>query len=136
MNNKAFGEVIFDCGFVAETKAELTLWGKSYSISICVKAFFEKDGITQDQENAYLAYKLEEREKRASIENMLKHFQEAQTGEPATAISLRAQFSPRTLLFARNGEYALLVDDAADPDGGVAICLSPVEKLVPQDDYL
>jgi len=51
-------------------------------------------------------------------------------GEPSS------RFIPRTLLFERNGNYALLFDDTAEPDGGIAVCLFPEEQIVQQDDYL
>ncbi|SFA79883.1 hypothetical protein [Azotobacter beijerinckii] len=134
MNNAAFGEVIFYYGFDAKGKA--ILWDKAHEITLSATAYFEKDGITDAQEKACLAYKAAEAEKLARVEALLQQYQEAQTGKPASAAQLSAQFSPRTLLFNRDGSYALLFDDAENPDEGLAVCLAPEEKVMSQDAYL
>ena len=40
------------------------------------------------------------------------------------------------LLFQRDGEYTLLLDDAKNPDEGICMVLYPKKKIVSQDEYL
>ena len=48
----------------------------------------------------------------------------------------KERFTPRTLLFNRDGSYAMLLDDREDEEGGVAVMLAPESDVVAQDDYL
>lgn len=134
MNSTAFGAVVFNYGFDAKGKA--ILWGKEHEITLSAAAYFEKDGITDAQEKTCLAYKAAEAEKLSRVETLLQQYQETQTGKPVSAAQLSAQFAPRTLLFNRDGSYALLFDDAENPDEGLAVCLAPEEKVLSQDAYL
>jgi hypothetical protein len=134
MNESAFGAVAFDYGF--DAKGRLMLWGKAYEITLTAAAYFEKDGITEAQEKACLAYKSGEARKWARVEALLREFLASRTGEPVPPARLGARFTPRTLLFKRDGAYALLLDDAENPDEGLAVCLAPEEKVVSQDVYL
>ncbi|GHU34087.1 hypothetical protein AGMMS50256_27240 [Betaproteobacteria bacterium] len=134
MNNTAFGEVVFNYGF--DVKSNLTLWGKAHNITVTAKAYREKDGITSNQEQSFQAYKEKLAETQIAIERLIAQYFEATENKPCTPEQLSARFFPRTLLFGRDGNYVLLLDDAADPDNGLAVCLSPEEKVVTQDDYL
>lgn len=46
------------------------------------------------------------------------------------------RYTPKTVLFERNGDVALLLDDNKDPDDGMVAILSPNMQLLSQDDYL
>ena len=71
MKNEVFGEISFDTGW--KTKAEITLWGKKYTIRVRASAFYEHEVITGEQEKAYMAFKEVPAEK---IEKLLKQFYE------------------------------------------------------------
>ena len=46
------------------------------------------------------------------------------------------RYVPRTVLFDRNGEFALLLDDKQDDEAGIAVVLSPTARVVDQNEYL
>ena len=124
MLHEIFGEITFSVGWKAERT--VSLFGRDYSVGVKIQAYFEEDGITKEQENAYLAYKEEESAKLHAIEGLLRGYSDS----PET------RFEPRTLLFGRDGSCALLCDDKDEEDEGIAVCLLPEEKVVSQDDYL
>ncbi|MFE8697682.1 DUF6985 domain-containing protein [Cytobacillus sp. FJAT-53684] len=125
MKNQVFGELIFDTGWKAKTV--LVLFDKTVDIMVKAKAYYEKDGITSDQEKAFADWDSNKEQKVSIIEKLLNDYCKSNAPE---------QFIPRTLLFDRNGEYALLLDDKCDQDEGIAICLVPNERVVLQGDYL
>jgi len=125
MHNATFGELSFSTGW--KTKTELSLFGASYDVVVKVKAYFEKDGVTAEQESAYTDFIKNKNALLVTVEKQLNAYDECNSTE---------RFIPRTLLFQRNGGYALLLDDKQDEDGGVAVCLAPKEEVVAQDDYL
>jgi hypothetical protein len=125
MNNAAFGELFFNIGW--KTKANITLFGNSYDIVIKAKAYFEKDGVTTEQENAYRDFISNKPQRLAAIEKSLNDF----SNDGASK-----RFVPRTLLFQRDGSYALLLDDKEDEDDGVAVCFTLKVEVISQDEYL
>lgn len=124
MNNKVFGNVVFDVGFKTATK--ITLFNSNYNVVVKVKAYFEKDGVTAEQEDAFDNFKLKLAEKLIEVETMLKHYSN----------EAPIRFIPKVLLFNRDGSYALLLDDQQDEDGGIAVCLSPKKEVLSLDEYL
>lgn len=124
MMNSVFGELTFHIGWKAP--ATIDFFGNACPVTLNVKAYFEEDGVTLEQEQAYLAYTKNKEEKFAAVQRLLSGF----ANDAAT------RFVPRTLLFERDGSYALLCDDHEMPDEGVAVCLAPMEQIVSQDDYL
>ncbi|MGN7453348.1 hypothetical protein ACTHPH_00885 [Paenibacillus pasadenensis] len=125
MNNPVFGKLIFNIGWKAET--EISLFNKNYNVIIKAAAYFEKDGITGEQEAAIVDFDDHKNERLKMVEKLLTDFSEGDASQ---------QFIPRTLLFQRNGNYALLLDDKEDEDEGIAVCLLPEAKIVSQDEYL
>ncbi len=124
MLHDIFGEIAFHIGWKADR--EIYLFGKEYSVTMKIQAYFEEDGITKEQENAYLAYKEKEAKKLHTIEGLLRDY----------ADSPETRFEPKTLFFDRDGSYALLCDDREEPDEGIAVCLAPQEVVLSQDEYL
>lgn len=124
MLHEVFGDIEFNVGW--KSKKNVELFGKVYLITLKIQAYYEEEGITAEQEQAYLDYSKAEADKTKRIEELL------------TAYDSDAQmrFVPKMLLFNKDGSYALLCDDQDVLDEGIAVCLSPEEKVVLQDDYL
>ena len=125
MNNSVFGELVFNTGW--KTKTSIHLFGNNYDVIVKAKAYFEKDGVTVEQETAYGDFCSNKSERLAAVENLLNSFAKDDASK---------QFTPRTLLFQRDGGYAILFDDKEDIDGGIAVCLAPQAEVVTQDEYL
>jgi hypothetical protein len=125
MNSTVFGELIFNTGW--KTKTSLTIYGRSFEVTVKAKAYFEQDSITKEQGTAFSDFSDNKNEHLKTIEKLLNKFANGNAPE---------RFVPRTLLFQRDGSYALLLDDKEDEDGGVAVCFSPKTEVVLQDEYL
>lgn len=125
MNNIVFGELTFNIGW--KTKTHITLFGNQYDVVVKVKAYFEKDGITPEQELAFADFKENKSVQLKIVEKLLNDYT---NGAPSDL------FIPRTLLFNRDGSYALLLDDSRDEEGGVAVILAPVMSVIAQNEYL
>ena len=124
MLHDIFGEIKFNVGW--KTQDHINLFGKEYNITLKLQDYFEKDGITKQQEKAYIEYSESKKSKAQVIEKLLKDYSD----------TAETQYLPKTLLINRDGSYALLCDDKNDPDGGIAVCLSPKKMIMIQDDYL
>ena len=124
MLHDIFGEITFDIGWKRES--DISLFGKNYTVKLKIQAYFEEDGITQEQEKSYLAYREDEAGKLHAAEALLRSYSDAPT----------TRFCPKTLLFGRDGSCALLFDDVEEPEEGIAVCLLPEEMVVSQDEYL
>ncbi|MHC1685928.1 MAG: hypothetical protein AB6733_23860 [Clostridiaceae bacterium] len=125
MNNSYFGEMIFNTGWKATT--DILLFGKSISIIVKAKAYYEKDGITSEQEAAFSDFSNNKEQRLKITEKLLSDY---------SAVDAADRFVPRTLLFERDGSYAILFDDKNDEDNGIAVCLAPSEQVLTQDEYL
>ena len=119
-----FGDIEFTVGW--KTNKSIVLFGHSYVVTVKIQAYLEEDGITKEQENAYINFLNTEEIKMNCIERLLKQY----------SASAELRFIPKTLLIDRDGAYALLFDDEDNPDDGIAVCLEPEEKIMSQDDYL
>lgn len=125
MISTAFGELTFQIGF--KKQIEITLFGKIVPVLLKAKAYYEQDGLTAEQ--------------LASLGDLHEHLTErlqiAETLLRSKAGSHAAEcFAARTLLVQRDGEYALLLDDAEDEEEGVAVVLSPITQVLSQSEYL
>lgn len=125
MKNSCFGEMVFNTGWKATT--DVMLFGKLTNIIVKAKAYYENDGITSDQEAAFLDFSNNKEERLKVTEKLIYEYSKVDAGN---------RFVPRTLLFERNGSYAILFDDKNDEDNGIAVCLYPSEKVLTQDEYL
>ena len=124
MLHDLFGEITFNTGW--KSKKTIRLFDKEYTINLKIQAYFEEDGITEEQENAYSEFCKSENEKLETVENLLRAYSD----------SPEQEFIPKTLLINRDGAYALLCDDTDNEDEGIAVCLYPEEVIISQDDYL
>ena len=124
MLHDLFGEITFNTGW--KSKKTIRLFDKEYTINLKIQAYFEEDGITEEQENAYSEFCKSENEKLETVENLLRGYSD----------SPQEKFTPKTLLIDRDGSYALLCDDTDNEDEGIAVCLYPQEVIISQDDYL
>lgn len=124
MNNRVFGELSFSTGW--KSRVKYSFFGKEQEITLKVRAYSEKDGITPAQEDAYRDYVKERESITKKVDKMLLDF----------APEASNRFSPRTLLFNRDGSYALLCDDFEEPDEGIAVSIRPNAEIISQDDYL
>ncbi|MDM0817731.1 hypothetical protein QTI38_02000 [Clostridium perfringens] len=122
--NSIIKEFVFNVGWKKTSK--ITLFGNDFQITIKLQAYFEEDGITNEQEISYAKYNEDKENINKKIEDMLLNFDE----------NAKYRFIPSTLIFERNGSYALLCDDKINLDGGIAVCIEPTKKIIYQDDYL
>lgn len=125
MINSIFGNLHFNTGW--KTEIEIVLFGKTHRITLKARSYSETDGLTPEQERDFSDYKNNSEKRQKECEKLLRSYAGNNCAE---------QFSPRTLLFEREGGYALLCDDREDPDGGIAVILAPEHKIMSQDDYL
>lgn len=124
MINKTFGTLLFNTGWKAPFK--ITFLDKNFNITLKVQAYFEKDGITKEQEYAFEHYKRNESKIRQTIDQLIKAYD----------VDAKEHFTPTILLFERNGAYTLLCDNNIDSDNDIAICIQPELKIVLQEEYL
>lgn len=117
--------MIFNVGWKANES--ISLFDQQFEIVVKAKAYFEEDGITPEQENAFAKFNDNKMEHLSSVEKLLTDYSDS---------NAQARFTPKVLLFERDGSYALLLDDVEDEDDGVVVVLSPTEKVMTQDEYL
>ena len=124
MDDKIFGEVSFKAGWKKDDT--ICLWGNNYNIVVTAAAYYEDEYITEKQQLAYQSFNMEKSEITKKIEQLLDSFMN----------EAEKHLTPRFLVFEKNGAYALMFDDDTDPDDGIAVQLSPDEKVMSQDAYL
>ncbi len=124
MNENISEKLVFDIGWKATIFLEL--FSRDYLVKLKFKAYFEKDKITQEQEKAYIEYKENKKIILNKVEKLLLGY----------SLDAATRFIPKTLLFERDGAYALLCDDTFSPDEGVAVTLAPKKQVILQDEYL
>jgi hypothetical protein len=125
MKNEVFGELTFNTGW--KTKTDITLFGNKLEVVVKAKAYFEKDGVTAEQEKAYADFSKNKSAFLATAEELLNGYANGKATE---------RFVAKTLLFNRDGSYALLLNDNKDEDGGVAVTFAPKMVVLSQDEYL
>lgn len=124
MMRSVLGDLWFDTGW--KTDITIVLFGQIYHITVKVRSYTEADGLTDAQQKALSDYKEHSQERGKEAESLLCAYDRDSS----------VRFLPRTLLFERDGGYALLCDDREDPDDGIAVILSPKQQIMSQDDYL
>lgn len=124
MIETAIGTMEFNTGF--KIQDNIIFCGVSNTIVIKAKAYFEKDGITEKQRKMIQKYSDNKSQIGDIITEVVSKYD----------INAKSRFVPKTLLFGRDGECALLCDDNREPDEGIAVCIYPREEVISQDDYL
>lgn len=124
MIETAVGTLNFSVGFKKNDK--ILFCGYEADIVIKAKAYFEEDGITEVQKSTIEKYKMNYQRVCDTITRLAEEYDN----------NAKSRFLPKTLLFGRKGECALLCDDKSAPDEGIAICIYPNEEILSQDDYL
>lgn len=122
--NSVFGTMKFHTGW--KVQGEIVFCEQTYPIIIKCKSYRQEDGLTQEQKDAMERY----------VNNGQKQINDAQQILTRQYPDVKNRFTPTMLLFQRNGEYALLLNDAKNPDEGLCIVLYPTIRIVLQDDYL
>ena len=122
MIESKFGELEFDFGYY--TKLEVNLFSQS---QIDFSAYYENDGITEQQESVYSQF-LEEKDKQ------LEKLQALLIAE--FGIESKQRFSLSELYIERTGELAFLFDDSENPDEGIVVQLLPKVLITSQSVYL
>lgn len=125
MHNSVLGELFFNTGW--KTKTDIELFDNDYNVDIKAKAYYEKDGITAEQETAFSDFNSNKKQRLKRVEKLLTNY---------ANVEIVDRFVPRTILFERNGSYAILFDDKEDIDNGVVVCIFPIERVITQDEYL
>ena len=120
----------FEKGFVFKygwnKHEEVFILGQRYEIIINLHAYYEKDGVTGKQKDAYLNFEEQKTQMLSKIEDALNKF----------CNNAKERFTPTMLLISRDGEIALLFDDDDNPDDGIAVTIIPEIKIYSQDEYL
>ena len=83
--------------------------------------------LTPEQEAAFSDFNDNKEQRLEKTEKLLSGY----AGDNAAG-----RFVPRTLLFERDGAYAILLDDKEDEDDGIVVCLLPMEIILSQNEYL
>lgn len=116
-------EFVFKIGF--KKSDTYSFFGKEYKLVIKLKAYYEKDGITNEQLEAYEYYVENKSDIQAKVEGEL-----SKSGYGIDALT------PIMILISRNGEIAVIIQDEADLDGGIVVMVGSEYKVVSQDEYL
>ena len=106
-----------------KTITTIKLFNNDFKITVKLKAFGEQN-ITEEQYKACEEFCNNKIAILQKIEGMLR------------AYGNENNFIPTTLLFQRNGEYVLLLNDKQDEDGGIVACIKPDDGILMQDQYL
>ncbi|MCT3101297.1 MAG: DUF6985 domain-containing protein [Lactococcus lactis] len=125
MENKVFGDVQFDYGW--KTNLEFEFLGTVFFLVVNAKSYFEDEGITENQENAYTYFLQNRVEIQKKIENILLN---------SVSLQSKNRFTPNCLLIERDGKMGILFDDKADLDNGIVVTIIPELKILTQDEYL
>lgn len=124
MLNNIFGDMEYSIGW--KSKKIINLFGKEYPIFVKIQARNPDQALPISQEQSCFEYINHESEYLSDIEEMLIEYCD----------SASSHFTPRVLLFKRNGVCALLLDDINDPDDGIAVRIIPEKNVVSQDMFL
>lgn len=114
---------IFKIGFKKEDS--FVFFGVEHKITVKIKAYYQEDGMTDEQISAYEYYLTNKCDIQAKVENIISESDYD-----------RETLKPTMLTIRCDGEIALMIQDSNDYDGGLAAVISPELKLLTQDEYL
>lgn len=124
MDMELFDKFKFNVGW--KTIKTIELFNKKYEIIVKLAAYFEEDGITDEQKKSYKSFLDNENKILSDVnEKLLEYDLEAEN-----------KFVPTLLLVNRDGELALMLDDDTDFESGIVVCIYPEIEILLQDDYL
>lgn len=107
-------------------KESIELFDTEHDIIIKLKAYYEKDGVTPEQEEAYSTYQTKKKELEKELQGALLQYRE----------DAKESFVPTMLVIERSGKLVLFCDDVNDPDNGIVVCFGAQMQIMLQDDYL
>ena len=107
-------------------KESIELFDTENDIIIKLKAYYEKDGVTPEQEEAYSTYQVKKKELEKELQGALLQYRE----------DAKESFVPTMLVIERSGKLVLFCDDVNDPDNGIVVCFGAQMQIMLQDDYL
>jgi hypothetical protein len=124
MNNSVLDDFEFNVGW--KRNRSILINNTEYEIVVHIQAYYESDGINEEQKQAYSEYLKNEKSFLERTEKLIDD-----------AIGGSSDFlTPTTLYIDRDGSFAILFDDVNNPDEGIAVCLYPSEKIISQDEFL
>lgn len=113
-----------------EVPATIELFGTVYSIVAAADAYFNTEKVTREQNDSYKFY-LE------NYNSIVKQIEELLIADAnGDKILAQERFVPKMLKIKKNGDCAILLDDKADIESGVAASIIPDYKLMNIDEYI
>lgn len=124
-----FGKIVY-CDFQWVGTAEISLFNSLFSVDVELYND-EKKNITDEQKNSFQKYKNNLKSIEENIENILK-------SEFGDINMNNVPFKPISLVFKKNGDFALIVSVGETDDimsqNNIAICISPELKYYGSDE--
>ncbi|MCM0599158.1 hypothetical protein [Periweissella fabalis] len=125
IQDTVFGNIKF--GVVSFlTTINVNIFGENQAIIVDIRAYEEKDGITTAQQIAFSNF--------TQQKDIL--LSQLQSGLMTIDSQAQTRFTAKNMLIDRNGELALLFDDAQNEEDGLAVQLLPNFLITEQDSYL
>ena len=121
--NNLLKEFKFSVGF--QKKESIILFNKNYNVTLKLKAYFENDGITKEQEKSYSEYL-------RSKDSILDAIEKALTNKELA----NNNYQPSMILFNRDGSYGVLFDSVSDPEDGIVAVIKPQITIMDQHEFL
>ena len=124
-----FGKIVY-CDFQWVGTAEISLFNSSFSVDVELYNDGKKN-ITDEQKSSFQKYKNNLKSIEENIENILK-------SEFGDINMNNVPFKPVSLVFKKNGDFALIVSVGETDDimsqNNIAICISPELKYDGSDE--
>ena len=126
MSNSMFENAIFNMGW--EVLSEFTFFENNYTITVHAEAYYEGENVTEQQQTAYEDF--------LSDNIASKNIEKIFLDNKISAAEATRRYTPKMLLIRKNGNYAMLFDDAEDGEDGIVVCIKPQYALMLQDEYI
>lgn len=125
MSKNLFKNATFN--YAWEINKTIKLFSKKYNIIVSADAYYESEGITEAQNDAYSYFLNEENSILNKIQGKLMDVYKN---------NVENRFIPTTLKVEKNGNMGLLFDDSISPDEGFVVTITPEMKILDLDYYL